>query len=213
MPAASTSRWVTARTVRGPSAPMRTPRARRRCTAVGASSVPRHVEQDDLGLDVGGSTLFGRHPYIGMQIEPLELPDHVPLQVQFRGNVLDTRGAAAPPYVERESFRVTGIVGQPVETLPLHRATAAARDTPQLDLHEDPHTSAGEVAHPAHRAIVGTTVNLPAYSTGCFFERRTSLTMRRWGSPKTPTIVCRGRKPGNRYESERRRRGLEDRGM
>src|SRR5437870_1896875 len=34
--------------------------------------------------------------------------------------------------------------------------------------------------------------------------------MRRWGSPKTPTIVCRGRKPGNRYESERRRRGLAD---
>src|SRR5205823_11751554 len=97
----STSRWVTARTVRGPSAPMRTPRARRRCTAVGASSVPRHVEQDDLGLDVGGSTLFGRHPYIGMQIEPLELLDRVPLQVQFRGNVLDTRGAAAPPYVAK----------------------------------------------------------------------------------------------------------------
>src|SRR5215471_15588995 len=35
--------------------------------------------------------------------------------------------------------------------------------------------------------------------------------MRRWGSPKTPTIVCRGRKPANRYESERRRKGLADR--
>ncbi len=104
-----------------------------------------------------------------------------------------------------------GIGGQPVETLPLHRATPAARDTAQLDLHEDPYTSAGKVADPAHRAIVDAPVNPAAHSTGRFFERRTSLTMRRWGSPKTPTIVCRGRKPGNRYESERRRRGLGNR--
>lgn len=53
-------------------------------------------------------------------------------------------------------------------------------------------------------------MNPAAHSTGRFFDRRTSLTMRRWGSPKTPTIVCRGRKPGNRYESERRRKGLEE---
>jgi hypothetical protein len=61
-------------------------------------------------------------------------------------------------------------IPQPVETLPLHRATAAARDTPQLDLHEDPHTSAGQVADPARRAIVDTPVNLPAHSTDLFLS-------------------------------------------
>src|SRR5262249_30700708 len=98
----------------------------------------RHlVNADDLRRGPAGASQLFAH------ILHLELLDRAPRQVQFRGNVLDARGAAAPPYVERESLRVMGIVGQPVETLPLHRATAPARDTAQLDLHEDPHTSAG----------------------------------------------------------------------
>jgi hypothetical protein len=59
-----------------------------------------------------------------------------------------------------------------------------------------------------HPAIVEAAVDAAAHATGRFFERRTSVTIRTPGSPKMPTTVGRGRKPGNRYESERRRRAL-----
>ena len=78
----------------------------------------------------------------------------MPLQLQLLGNVFDGRGAAPPPDIEREALGVAGIVGQEVETLALHRATGAARDPAQLELHDDPQASAGEVAHPMHPAIV-----------------------------------------------------------
>ena len=38
-----------------------------------------------------------------------------------------------------------------------------------------------------------------------FFERRFSLTMRAFGSPKMPRTVPSGRKPGNAYASHSRR--------
>jgi hypothetical protein len=38
-----------------------------------------------------------------------------------------------------------------------------------------------------------------------FFERRFSLTIRAFGSPKMPRTVVSGRKPGNAYASHRRR--------
>jgi hypothetical protein len=42
-----------------------------------------------------------------------------------------------------------------------------------------------------------------------FFERRTSLTTRAFGSPKTPRTASCGRKPANRYASRRRLRSRE----
>jgi hypothetical protein len=95
--------------------------------------------------------------------------------------------------------------------LALHGTAAPARDTPKLELQEDPSATAREIANPAHRSIVHAAVTTAAHATGRFFERRTSVTMRTPGSPKIPTTVCRGRKPGKRYESERRRRGLGNR--
>ena len=166
----------------------------------------RHlVDADDLGPGPSGA------PQLLAHVLHLELLDRVPLKMQLLGNVLDARRAAAPPHVERESLGVAWIVGQEVEALALHRATAAAGDPAQLELHEDPHAAAREIANPAHRSIVDAAVNPPAHSTRRFFERRTSLIIRRPGSPKTPTTVCRGRKPGKRYESDRRRGGLSDR--
>jgi len=131
--------------------------------------------------------------------------------MQLLGDVFDGRGAAAPPDVERESHAVAGIVGQEAEPHALQRATAAARDPAQLDLHEDPHGSAREVTNPMHPAIVDAAVHTAAHSTGSFFERRTSVTMRTPGSPKIPITVRQGRKPGKGYESEGGRRGLGDR--
>jgi len=44
-----------------------------------------------------------------------------------------------------------------------------------------------------------------ALGAACFFERRFSLTMRAFGSPKMPRTVPSGRKPGNAYASHSRR--------
>src|SRR5262249_51169387 len=55
IPAASTSRWVTARIVRGPRAPMRIPRARRRSTKTGAAASPASSKNTMLVSTVDGS--------------------------------------------------------------------------------------------------------------------------------------------------------------
>jgi hypothetical protein len=47
-------------------------------------------------------------------------------------------------------------------------------------------------------------VHAPAHTAGRFFERRTSVTTRASGSPKTPLISSSGRKPAKRYASRRR---------
>ena len=114
---------------------------------------------------------------------------------------LHRAGVETPP---RRAWRASA-----ARTPPSPRPRAG--DAPQFELHEDPQASAREVANPVHPAIVEAAVNAAAHATGRFFERRTSVTMRTPGSPKMPTTVGRGRKPGKRYESERRRRGLGDR--
>ena len=173
---------------------------------IGVPFPDRHlVDADDLRPGRAGAPQLLAHVLL------LERLDRVPLQLQLLGDVLDGRGPAPPPDVEREALGVAGIVGQEVEPLALHRATGAARDPAQLELHHDPQASAREVAHPVHPAIVEAAVDSAAHATGRFFERRTSVTRRTPGSPKMPTTVGRGRKPGNRYESERRRRGLGNR--
>jgi hypothetical protein len=45
-----------------------------------------------------------------------------------------------------------------------------------------------------------------AFLADRFFERRTSMTTRAFGSPKTPRTSSCGRKPANRYASRRRLR-------
>jgi len=45
----------------------------------------------------------------------------------------------------------------------------------------------------------------PAVGARRFFERRFSLMMRAFGSPKMPRTVPSGRKPGNAYASHNRR--------
>src|SRR6266545_4146679 len=172
------------------------------------------VEQDARLRRVGASGVAKRLPHVHHhQADPRAVPGSQPREELIQAG-LGAVHAAEPDRPATQEVADDDPIAMPLPDRHLVNADDLRRGpagAPQLDLHEDPHTSAGQVAHPAHRAIVDTPVNLPAYSTSCFFERRTSLTMRRWGSPKTPTIVCRGRKPGNRYESERRRRGLEDR--
>src|SRR5262245_32891139 len=149
-----------------------------------------------------------RAPQLLAHVLHLELFDGVPLEMQLLGDVVDRRRMTTTSDVERQALGVARIVGQEVEPFALHRTTAAARDATHLELQKDPHPTAREIAHPAHGPIVDAALHTPADATGRFFERRTSLMIRRWGSPNTPTTVCSGRKPGKRYESERRRDGL-----
>ena len=115
------------------------------------------------------------------------------------------RGPAALADVVREPLRVAGILGQEVQALALHPATAPARDTAHLDLQVDPQGAGRKIADPANAVIVEAGLRPPTGSADRFFERRTSVTTRARGSPKMPTTLGSGRKPGKRYESERRR--------
>src|SRR3990172_2329139 len=144
-------------------------------------------------------------PQLLAHVLHLELLDRVPCEPELLRNVPDRRGAAALADVVREALRVAGIVGQEVQALALHVIAAPASEPAHLELQVDPKGAAGKVADPANPSIVEARLRSPAGSADRFFERRTSVTTRARGSPKMPTTVGRGRKPGKRYESERRR--------
>ena len=74
----------------------------------------------------------------------LEVLDGVPVQDQFLGDVLDGSRAAALADVEREALGVAGILRQEIEPLTLHRLTAPARHTTDVDLQKDPHPAAAQ---------------------------------------------------------------------
>ncbi len=168
----------------------------------------RHlVDADDLRAGRAGAAQLLAHVLL------LEFLDGVPLQMQLLRDVQNGRRATAPPHIERKSLRVARVVGKEVELLAFHRAATPARDAARLELQEDPHPSTREVPNPAQCSIADAAVNASAHPTDRVFERRTSLTIRRPESPTIPTTVCRGRKPGKRYESERRRRALGDRSL
>jgi hypothetical protein len=76
-------------------------------------------------------------------------------------------------------------------------AARSAKDAPDLDLKIDARVAARQVAHPPHRAIVPAAMQGSAVGAARFFERRFSLTMRAFGSPKMPRTVPSGRKLGN----------------
>jgi methylmalonyl-CoA mutase len=95
---------------------------------------------------------------------------------------------------------------QKVQPFAFHAATMAAGDAPHLELQNNPQSGAGQVANPTHPAVVPTRLNPPATATDRFFERRSRLTIRTFGSPNTPRTVSFARKPANEYPSDRRRR-------
>src|SRR6266508_5118799 len=125
--------------------------------------------------------------------------------MQLLGHVPDRRGPTAPPHVEGEALGVERIVGQEGEPFLLHRATAPTGHAPDFDLQVDPHVAAGEISDAALRAVVPAALPPAAGPAGRFFDRRVSVMMRAWGSPKIPVTVGLGRNPGKRYASHSRR--------
>src|SRR5271157_597899 len=139
----------------------------------------------------------------------VQLLDGVPVQLELLGHIPDRRATTAPADLEGKSLGVARIVGQELHTLTLHLAAMAAIDAPHLELQEHPHATARNIPHPARSAIVPARL-LPATCVAdCFFDRRTSVMIRAYGSPKTPRTCSTGRKPANRYASANRRRFVE----
>ena len=134
----------------------------------------------------------------------LQLLDAVPTQVQFRGDVLDRGTATAPAHVVGKPLGVQRTVGQQRQTLALHRVAASARYPTNLELQVNPIRAAGQIAHAPSSAVVPARLHSSAHATCRFFERRTRVMTRAFGSPKTLWSGSSGRKPINRYASSRR---------
>jgi hypothetical protein len=144
-------------------------------------------------------------PELRTHVLLVELLDGIPVQVQFLGDVLDGRGAAAPADVVGKALRVERIVGEERKPLALHRSTLAALDPAHLEIEVDAKLTARQIAHPPPGAIVEAAMHRPAHATVRFFVRRTSVTIRACGSPKHPCTVALGRKPAKAYASANRR--------
>src|ERR1700745_2029205 len=71
-----------------------------------------------------------------------------------RGHILDRRRAAATADIIGKALGVERIVGQKVEPLPLHLATAATVDAPHLQFQKNPRVATRQIAYPPHLAIV-----------------------------------------------------------
>lgn len=140
----------------------------------------------------------------------LQFLDRMPVERELLGHVLDRRAAAAPADVIGESLRVKRVVGEPVQPLALHSAARPAIDAPDGKLEVHPRVARRQIANPARMPVVPAVVRASTHSAPCFFERRTSVTMRAFGSPKMPRTLARGRNPGKAYASTRRRARLRD---
>src|SRR6266849_4580232 len=168
--------------------------------AVGVPLADRDlVNPDDLRAGRPGAAQLLAHVLL------LQRLHGVPVEAQLLGHVPDRRGPTAPPHVEGEALGVKGIVGEKREALLLHLATALTGHAPHLDVEVAAQVAAGQVADAALLAVVPPALPPAAGPAGRFFDRRVSVMMRAWGSPKIPVTVGLGRNPGKRYASHSRR--------
>src|SRR5712691_4632227 len=128
-----------------------------------------------------------------------------PVESQLLGHIPDRGRPTAPSHVEGEALGVKGIVREKREALLLHRATAPTGHAPHLDVEVDAQVPACEIAHSALFAVVPAALHPAVGPAGRFFDRRVSVMIRAWGSPKIPVTVGLGRNPGKRYASHSRR--------
>jgi hypothetical protein len=110
----------------------------------------------------------------------------LPIQLQLRGDIADRRAAAAAADVKRKPLGVVRVVRQKFQTLALHLAALTASDTPYLELQIYPQIAGPKISNTPDPSIVPPGL-LSSTRTACrFFERRTSVTTRAYGSPNTP---------------------------
>jgi hypothetical protein len=131
--------------------------------------------------------------------------DSVPVEIEFLRDVLDRRLPAAAANVKGKAFGIERVVRQELQLLALHVTATPTQHAPDLDLQVDARVATGKIANMPHAPIVPARVHATAAAADSFFERRTRMITRAFGSPNTPrTVVC-GRKPENAYASHSRR--------
>jgi len=78
-------------------------------------------------------------------------------------------------------------------------------DAPHLEFEVNARIAAGQIPRAARAPVVPALVRASAAAAERFFERRTRVMTRAFGSPNTPRTVLCGRNPGKAYASHSRR--------
>jgi len=84
-------------------------------------------------------------------------------------------------------------------------ATLAQHPT-HFDLQEDARVATRQIANDPRTSVVPALLRSTTATAERFFERRTRMMTRAFGSPNTPRTVLCGRNPGKAYASHSRRR-------
>jgi hypothetical protein len=155
----------------------------------------------DLADANGFGSLHAGFCKLCMPMRHFKFLDRMPIQAQLSGNTLDFCTAAAPSNLERKALGIKGVIGQKREMLALHVPTTLAQHASHFEVEINAAIGAGKTANQARTAVVATRVRATTDSTGVFFERRTRVMTRAFGSRKTPRIILGGGKPRNAYAS------------
>jgi hypothetical protein len=139
----------------------------------------------------------------------LQRLDGVPIKRQFLRNIRDRHLSATAADKIRKALGVERVVCQKVQPFLFHLSAATAIDAPHLQLKQYSHVPAGQVTHLPDFAVVPSHLDAAIASTRCFFDRRFKVTMRTFGSPKTPRTTGSARNPSNEYVSQSRRRRFD----
>jgi hypothetical protein len=105
----------------------------------------------------------------------------------------------------RKALGIERVVGQELQPFALHLAATSALHAPDLDLDVDAHIAAGQIANLTRPPVVPAELRSTTAAASRFFERRSRVMTRAFGSPKTPRTVRCGRNMGNAYASHSRR--------
>ena len=167
--------------------------------AIGVTFADRDlVDADGFGA---GCTRFRK---LRTHVLHLQRLDRIPVKLQLQSDVLDRPLSAAPTHVVRKPFGIEGVVGQEIELLAFHLVANPTMHASHFDLQVDTGVATGQVANASSAPVVPARVDSTTTAADRFFERRTSVMTRAFGSPKTPRTVGCGRKSASAYASDSR---------
>ena len=109
---------------------------------------------------------------LGFHILLIKRLDRMPVQLQFRRNVLDRRFPATAANIMCKPFGVERIVREKIELLALHLAATAAVEPPHLQFEINPRVATRQITNATHFAIVPAHLDTTTTAANRFFERR-----------------------------------------
>jgi len=160
-------------------------------------------------IPIAQGTRRARACELRLHVLHLQRLDGVPIKRQFLRNIRDRCLSATAADKIGKALGVERVICQKVEPFLLHLAAATAIDAPYLQLKQYSRVPAGQVTHLPDLAVVPSHLDAATASTRCFFDRRFKVTMRTFGSPKTPRTIGSARNPSNEYVSQSRRRRFD----